>query len=157
MLHESSIDALTNTGRVPILGKNESRSTLKHTEQMFITLSTSHAADLLRADTNADWTFRGAFALASYMEETEGDTGEPWAFDAVSLRCEFAEYANATECVLEQMSELEAFELFWDADGLIEEDLAIEWLCERTTVIQIDGYREPLAGESSGGIIVGSF
>jgi hypothetical protein len=34
MLHESSIDALTDAGRVPILGKNETRSTLKHPESM---------------------------------------------------------------------------------------------------------------------------
>jgi hypothetical protein len=127
-------------------------------ETMFITLSTYGSVDILRADTNANWTYRGAYALVSHMEELEEDTGEPVELDAVALRCEFSEFASATECVLEYMNADEAHELFADADGLIEEDSAIEWLCDRTTVIQIDGHILPNGfNDTFGRLIVRSF
>jgi hypothetical protein len=124
---------------------------------MFITLSTSHAVDLLRADTDANWTHRGAFALVSHMEEIWESAGSVFEFDAVALRCAYSEYASATECVLEYMSELDALDLFADADDLIEEESVLEWLYNRTAVIQIDGYRDPLVDEAYGRLIVRSF
>jgi len=38
---------------------------------MKLELTTSHAADLLFADKNANWTYAGARALIEYLEELE--------------------------------------------------------------------------------------
>jgi len=96
-------------------------------------LSTSEAADLLVADTNAGWSYEGAFALVEYLENLEDDTGEEMEFDAVALRCDFSEYPNAREA---------AEECGWEPDEDADEDAeeaALEWLRDRTTVITFGG------------------
>jgi len=64
---------------------------------MIITLSTYEIADCLLRDSNACWTRPGAFALAEYLQELEDSTGEQMEFDAVAIRCDFAEYPSAVE------------------------------------------------------------
>ena len=95
------------------------------------TLSTSEAADLLMADTNAGWSYAGARALVEYMEQLEDDTGEEIECDAVALRCEFSEYESAREA---------AEEYGWEpdegADSEDAEEAALEWMNGRTTVIE---------------------
>ena len=64
---------------------------------MIITLSTSDIARNLLKDSNACWTWPGAFALAEYLQELEDSTGEQIEFDAVSIRCDWSEYPSAVE------------------------------------------------------------
>lgn len=73
-------------------------------------------------------------ALFDYIEELESDTGEEIELDVVALCCDYAEHADAVTA---------AKEYGWEGD---DEDEALEWLRDRTTVI-----------EFSGGIIIGNF
>jgi hypothetical protein len=63
---------------------------------MILTLSTSDIAHNLLRDSNA-WSRSGAFALAEYLQEMEESTGEQMEYDAVAIRCDFAEYPTAVE------------------------------------------------------------
>ena len=114
---------------------------------MKATLSTSQAADLLKADSNARWSRSGALALVEYLEELESNTETEIEFDAVAIRCEYAEYASALEAALDQ-----GFEPETDLDGEGEEgeedkeDNALAWLQYRTQVIEFEG-----------GVIIASF
>ena len=94
------------------------------------TLTTDQAANLLVADDNAGWSYAGARALVEHLEATEEDTGEEMEFDAVALRCDFSEYPNAREA---------AEECGWEPDEDADEDAALEWLNNRTTVIIFNG------------------
>jgi hypothetical protein len=98
------------------------------------TLSTSEAADLLMADTNAGWSYAGARALVEYMEQLEDDTGEEIECDAVALRCEYSEHESAREA-----AEDCGWEPDEDADSEDAEEAALEWLNNRTTVITFNG------------------
>ena len=97
---------------------------------MKTTLTTSQAADLLKADTNARWSRSGARALIEYFEQLEEDSGTELEFDAVAIRCDFAEYDNALEAAKEQ-----GFEPEEDEDEDAMEANALDWLCDRTEVI----------------------
>lgn len=114
---------------------------------MKATLSTYQAADLLKADSNANWSRSGAFALVEHLEQLEEDTGIEIEFDAVAIRCDFSEYASALEAALDQ-----GFDPETDLDGEGEENdddkekNALDWLHYRTQVI-----------EFSGGVIIASF
>jgi hypothetical protein len=98
------------------------------------TLTTEQAADLLVADNNAGWSYKGARALVEHLESIEDDTGEEIEFDRVALRCDFSEYESAREA---------AEECGWkpdeDADSEDAEEAALKWLTDRTTVISFDG------------------
>lgn len=101
---------------------------------MKMTLSINHAADLLRQDENANWSYAGARALAEYLEELEESTGEELEFDRVAIRCEFTEYATAKDAAENYSFEPE--------EGLSEEELeaeALEYLRDNTQVIEFDG------------------
>lgn len=98
------------------------------------TLSTNEVADLLRADENAGWSYAGALALAEYLEDMERDLGEEHEFDAVKVRCEFAEYASATEAAADY-----SFEPPEDADEDEVEKAALDYLRDNTQVIEFDG------------------
>lgn len=73
-------------------------------------------------------------ALFDYIEELESDTGEEIELDVIGLCCDYAEYADALDAA-------KAYN--WEGE---DEDEALEWLRDRTTVI-----------EFSGGIIIGQF
>jgi hypothetical protein len=98
------------------------------------TMTTSQIADALRADDNADWSYAGARALAEYLEQYEEDTGEDMEFDRVAIRCEFSEYANATEAAGNY-----DFEPDEDADEDEAEAAALKFLNDRTMVIEFSG------------------
>jgi hypothetical protein len=97
------------------------------------TLTTSEAADLLKADTNAGWSYAGARALVEYLEEQETE-GEPMEFDRVALRCEYSEHESATAAAADNGWEPEA-----DDDDEAREAAALEWLRDRCTVIEFEG------------------
>ncbi len=94
------------------------------------TLTTEQAADLLVADKDAGWSYAGAFALVEYMESIEDDTGEEIEFDRVALRCNFSEYESAREA---------AEECGFEPDEDADEEAALKWLTDRTTVITFNG------------------
>ena len=102
---------------------------------MKATLSTSQAADMLKADGNASWSRSGALALVEYLEELESDIGTEIEFDAVAIRCDFSEYDSALQAAIEH-----GFEPLEDdpSEEHNEEDRerdALEWLQRRTEVI----------------------
>lgn len=92
------------------------------------TLTTSQAAHLLLQDENARWSREGAYALIEYLEEYEDDHGVELEFDRVALRCEWHEYKSAIEAMEDVCSE-----------PFKTENDALEWLRERTHVIEFDG------------------
>jgi len=63
---------------------------------MIETLSTHDIADRLLRHSNA-WSRAGAFALAEHLQELEKETGEQMEFDAVAIRCDYAEYPSAVD------------------------------------------------------------
>ena len=103
---------------------------------MFIKVDCYMFADRMAEDFSRD----AARALFDWLEELEAG-GEEQEFDRIAIRCEFSEYASATEAAHDHGWES-------DADEIEErlEESALEWLQDRTSVI-----------EFSGGVIVGSF
>lgn len=106
---------------------------------MKTTLSTSQAADLLKADSNAAWSRAGAYALVEYLEQLEEDTGETIEFDSVAIRCDYSEHSSALEAALEQgfepnpnLGEEEQSDEDKEAD-------ALSWLRDQTQVIEFEG------------------
>jgi hypothetical protein len=98
---------------------------------MIITLSTYDIANRLLRDSNACWTRAGAFALAEYLQELEDSTGETMEFDAVAIRCDFAEYPSAVDAHNDITS---GHDLTED-----EEETALERLREIGQVIVFNG------------------
>ena len=99
---------------------------------MKTTLNTYQIADALVRDEYAGWSRAGALALAKYLEEYEKDTGEEMELDVVALRCDFSEYASASEAAGE-------YDRGPADDDDDKEAAALEWLQDRTTVIEFDG------------------
>ena len=64
---------------------------------MKMTLSTYDIADALKSDTNANWSYNGAKALAEYLEECEESSGEEMELDVVAIRCDFSEHGSLRE------------------------------------------------------------
>ena len=99
------------------------------------TLSTWEIADALKQDDNAGWSYEGAKAMAEYLEQYEEDAGEEMELDVVAIRCEFTEYATATEAAEEYQDN----DYDDDMDDDEKEAAALEFLRDRTTVIEFDG------------------
>jgi hypothetical protein len=97
---------------------------------MIITLSTYDIADRLLKYSNA-WSRSGAFALAEHLQELEDSTGEQIEFDAVAIRCDFAEYPSAVEAHNDITS---GHDLTED-----EEQTALERMREIGEVIEFNG------------------
>lgn len=113
---------------------------------MKTTLSTTEAAEILLSDTCARWSFAGAFALVEHLEEIEDTTGEEMDFDRVAIRCDFSEYDSAIDAAEDYGWSREASILDDDdnirPDDEVEEennDLALKWLENRTSVIEFVG------------------
>ena len=110
---------------------------------MYKELHTSDVAHELSGSKDNGFTYRGALALAEYLETLEEDTGEKIELDVVALRCEYDEYTSAYEAM--QQYQPEDMPLMGEeGDDLTEiaekeEAEALRWLEERTTVIPFDG------------------
>lgn len=113
---------------------------------MKTTLSTSQAADLLKADKNANWSRSGAYALVEYLEQLEEDTGETIEFCPVAIRCDYSEYSSALEAAKEQGYEPNPNLGDDEQDDDDKEADALAWLQDQTQVIEFDG-----------GVIIASF
>ena len=112
---------------------------------MKMTLSTYQIADALKNDTCARWSYNGSLALAEYLEELEEGTGEEMELDVCAIRCDFSEYASALEAAEDYGWSREASILDGNdnirPDEEVEEEnneRALEWLQDRTSVIQFD-------------------
>jgi hypothetical protein len=121
---------------------------------MKTTLSTTEAAEILIADTYANWSRAGAFAIVEYLEELEDSTGEKMEFDRVAIRCDFSETTSLQDWIVEHFgakSLLFALEFadieFDDLEDSEEIDAKIrEYIQDHGQLIEFDG-----------GIIVSSF
>lgn len=106
-------------------------------------LSTHDVAHELSSNKDNGFSYRGAYALAEYLEEFEESTGEEIELDTVAIRCDYNEYPSALECASEFNTFLEILEeKKRDDDTLTEEEqetLALEYLEENTQVITFDG------------------
>ena len=102
---------------------------------MKLTLTTSHATDLLKADTNARWTHSGAWALVEHLEQLEEGCGTELEFDAVAIRCDYSEYASALEAADDYGYEPNPNLGEEAQDDDDKEASALDWLCDRTDVI----------------------
>jgi len=105
---------------------------------MKATLSTSQAADLLKADTNARWSRAGARALVEHLEQLEQDCGAEIEFDVVAIRCDYSEYDSALQAALDQGFEPNP-NLGEEAQSEeVKEADALSWLQDETEVIEFE-------------------
>lgn len=117
------------------------------------TLTTHEAADYLMADTNANWSAAGAFALVEYLEEMEEGCDMAIEFDVVAIRCDYSEYSSLIEWAREYFAD-------WTTEFSTgpEDDESADEYGERVD----DEIREYIQDfgqlvEFDGGIIVSSF
>lgn len=109
-------------------------------------ITTDEATQALFDDKSGGWSRAGARALVEYIEQQETDLGEI-EFDAVAFRCEFSEYSSALDCVQYYDYTIDDdLDMCDPIEAEIAEEDAIDWLRERTTVIDFEG-----------GIIIGDF
>lgn len=122
---------------------------------MKMTLTTHDIARELQADSNANWSWAGALALAEYFEEYEESSGEEMEFDACAIRCDFAQYDNLTEWATDYFT-----------DGIADSSLDIEFDDDGDTTEDTDSIEDKIRDyiqnngqliEFDGGIIVSSF
>ena len=88
-------------------------------------------SEVLRSDEYASWSYGATKALFDYYEQLSDDIGEDIELDRVAIRCEWAEYKSALDC-------LESHSLAKDEERITDEELAREWLEERTTVLDVE-------------------
>ena len=72
----------------------------------------------------------GLDALFNHFEQIEVDTGEQTELDVIAICCEFSEYNSALEAMGDYTN--------IDEYGDIDEDDALEWLNDRTFVLECD-------------------
>ena len=106
---------------------------------MKLTLSTTHAADILLHDENADWTPRGSMRLVEWYEELEDSTGEEMELDYVAIRCDWNEMTK------EELINDYAYLYDEPTDSTNPEtfESILEYLNDETIVIEVDQYDKP--------------
>ena len=103
---------------------------------MHQTVNVSQFRDAFRSCGRAEqFTYEALGALFDYLEQLEDDIGSPIELDVIALCCEWSEYDSAREA---------AGEYGWtfddpDADEDTMNDEALEWLQDRTSVIEFAG------------------
>lgn len=105
------------------------------------TLTTSEAADLLRSDANAGWSYAGARALVEFLEAEEQSLGEEMEFDRVAIRCEFSEFPSALAAASEydfEPDEGDELETPEEREERIEAE-ALQFLQDSTDCIEFGG------------------
>lgn len=95
------------------------------------TVSECDFRDAFRAyNRTENFSHEGLGALFAYLDELSDDIGEPVELDVIALCCEWAEYPTALKAAAE-------YGATFDGDEEPEES-ALEWLRDRTTVIEHD-------------------
>ena len=98
---------------------------------MKTTVSYSDFVDAFCTHNRMDqFSYEGLKALFEHLEQYEEDAGEEMELDVVAICCDFSEYSTATEAATEQGWEADA-----EADEDDNEEAALEWLQDQTTVI----------------------
>lgn len=96
---------------------------------------------------NSNFTYNGKVALFNYLEQLSDDIGEDIELDTIALCCEYSEYQTAWEAMEQYQPEnIPTVDIVDENDNgknLVEiaeesEKLALEWLQERTQVIEFD-------------------
>ncbi len=77
------------------------------------------------------------FALFEYLEEYENSTGEELELDPIGICCEWAEYESATDAARTYGYDWE--NAIWTEEVLEREEASLEWLREKTQVVEFDG------------------
>ena len=62
-----------------------------------MTMTASDIRNELMADEYAGWSYEGAGAIASYLEDLSDDLGEDIQFNRVDIRCEYSEYRTIAD------------------------------------------------------------
>lgn len=106
---------------------------------MHITLNAAQAAEMLRADDNASWSYNGARALVEYLEELENSTCIPYEFNAAEIRYEWSEYESAKDAAEQTLAPGWADDLDEGADEDEVEKAALKALEKRTMVVPFNG------------------
>ena len=95
------------------------------------TVNSSDFVDAFRTHNRMDqFSYEGLKALFEHLEQYEEDAGEETELDVIALCCDFSEHATATEAATEHGWEADA-----EADEDDNEEAALEWLQDQTTVI----------------------
>ena len=106
-------------------------------------MTTYEIAHELLQDTNAAWTYAGAFALAEQLQMLEEDSGEEMEFDHVALRCDYSEYGSFEDFREQYFADAEQCREAIGADEDTDEDdlddLTREYIGHRADLIEFDG------------------
>ena len=79
------------------------------------------------------FSYDGLRALFDYLEEYEDGTGEEIELDVIALCCDYCEYDSALECAKDY-----PFDIDEDLDEDEQEEAALEYLRDHTSVIEFD-------------------
>ena len=79
------------------------------------------------------FTYDGKKALFEYLEDLEDGTGEEIELDVIALCCDYCEYESALECAKNY-----PFDIDEDLDEDEQEEAALEYLRDHTTVIEFN-------------------
>ena len=82
------------------------------------------------------FSYNGKKALFEYIESLEQETGDEMELDIVALCCDFTEYGTALEGAKNYSGFFTSEE---DLNEGEEERQALEFLSDRTTILQFDG------------------
>jgi hypothetical protein len=117
---------------------------------MKMTMTTSQIADGLLDDQYANWSYKGAHAMAEHLEQLEADLGQDMEFDPVAIRCDFGEYEGLVEWAEQYFGSPEKAKdaLSLDEDDELDdaEDEIRDFIAEHGALIEFNG-----------GIIVSNF
>lgn len=85
---------------------------------------------------NEQFTYAGKRALFDYLEEYEESTDTEVELDVIALCCDYSEYASALDCIKDA-----GYNFTPEAGDTPEEqeESALEWLNEQTSVIKFEG------------------
>ena len=109
---------------------------------MKITLNTLQIADQLKNDSNANWSYNGAKALAEHLEEYEESTGEELELDVCSIRCDFSEYSSLLDWAHDYFSnalEELGFDETEENDDDDVDDKIRSYIQDHGTLLEFDG------------------
>jgi len=108
------------------------------------TITFSQFCDGFTGSYQNNFSYEGKQALFDYFENCEEDGQEEIEFDPIALCCEYSEYDSALEAAraydyeevvdLEPHGSVDLIEV-----GELEEAQALEWLRDRTHVIEFGG------------------
>ena len=87
------------------------------------------------------FSYDGKKALFEYLEEYEDGTGEEIELDVIALCCDYSEYESAVEWAKDYGHELSSHmsrEYGYDVDEDEQEEAALEYLRDHTSVIEFD-------------------